>query len=176
MKKIIAIILSVLTLALACIPVAFAADSYTKAYSITTLDEQAGQFTIKNVDGTSNYVNEGGVFKFTIEYEGSYQPNDTTCYRAFRAATYYTDIINMTEDNIADFTFDGTDKLIPDENGVYTLGTEAAGVTEDIVIVAYNLTNKNGSWIINLLTRMGQFFTDLINWFFGLKNVIPGVK
>lgn len=176
MKKVLAVILAAVMCVMCAVPAVLAADgSYTKAHSVTTLAEQSKMFTIVPVDADSNYVADGGTFKFKIEPTGGYEENDTTCYRAFAADSYYVDIINGNEDNIAEFTFDGRDHLIPDENGVYTIGTAQKGIDRDIVIVAYNLVNNGGSSIINFLTRLGQFFADLINWFFGL-GLKPGTR
>lgn len=176
MKKVLAVILAAVMCVMCAVPAVLAADgSYTKAHSVTTLAEQSKMFTIVPVDADSNYVADGGTFKFKIEPTGGYEENDTTCYRAFAADSYYVDIINGNEDNIAKFTFDGRDHLIPDENGVYTIGTAQKGIDRDIVIVAYNLVNNGGSSIINFLTRLGQFFADLINWFFGL-GLKPGAR
>lgn len=171
MKKVSAVLLAAIICFMCAAPAAFAADSYTKAYSVTPLKEQQNMFKVVPVDSDSNYVSAGGIFRFKIETVGSYAENDATCYRAFAADTYYVDIINASEDNVADFTVDGTDRLIPDENGVYTVGSEQNGINCDIVIVSYNLVNNGGSSIINFLTQLGQFFTNLINWFFGLLKI-----
>lgn len=176
MKKVLAVILAAVICLMCAAPAALAADGYTKAHSVTVLKEQQKMFKVVPVDSDTNYVTDGGVFRFKIEMIGSYAENDATCYRAFAADTYYVDIINANEDNMADFTVDGKDRLIPDENGVYTVGSAQKGITCDIVIVSYNLVNKGGSSIINFLTQLGQFFTNLINWFFGLVGIKPGAR
>lgn len=177
MKKALSVILAVVMCVMCTVPVALAADgSYTKAHTVSVLGEQQRMFRIVPVDSETSYVADGGVFRFKIEMLGSYAENDTTCYRAFAADSYYVDIINANEENLADFTFDGTDRLVPDENGIYTIGSAQKGIDRDIVIVAYNLVNKGGSSIINFLTQMGQFFANLINWFFGLVGVNPGAR
>lgn len=174
MKKVLSVLLAAVMCLMCAAPAALAADNYTKAHSVTVLGEQQRMFKIIPVDTESNYVRDGDMFRFKIETIGGYAENDITCYRAFTAATYYVDIIDANEDNIADFTFEGKDRLIPDENGVYTIGTSQKGVDRDIVIVSYNLVEAKGSALINFLTQMGQFFTNLINWFFGLFRVKPG--
>ena len=178
MKKVLAVILAVLMCVMCAVPVALAADGgYTKAHSVSVLREQQNMFTIIPVDSGTNYVADGGVFRFKIAMKSGYALNDATCFRAFAADTYYVDIINANEENMADFTVDGTDRLISDENGVYTIGSAQKGITCDVVIVSYNLVNQSGSSIINFLTQMGKFFTNLINWFFGLVGITnPGAR
>ena len=87
MKKILAIILAVIT-AFSCLSlVAFAEDdAYTDSYFVAVVPECQGMLAITSLSGSS-YVINGGTFRFTAEAINYYAFDQTTVL--FVANTHY---------------------------------------------------------------------------------------
>lgn len=168
MKKILSVFLACLVFVSAFGCLALAADGYKETYAIS-LDEETGKrMNIvpvkypfeKNEDGSfvtldSFYAAEGDDFYFLIVPVGSYLPDQTTRYKAY-PQTIYVDIIKGREGPGVE--------LNPDAEGVYCI----ENVTEDMVIMAYNLQEESLAWVKDFLLDFGNFFINLITWFFGL--------
>lgn len=157
MKKILAIVLAVITV-FSCFSFAvFAADDvYTKSYFVSVAPDCQDRLALTSVSGT-NYVIEGGTFKFTVEAVNGYVFDQTTVLKV--ANTHYeVDVILGVESEYGYI-------IEPDANGVYTI----ENVSEDLYIYVANLEKASFADLKDFLMNMFYFFVDVIKWFFGLK-------
>lgn len=168
MKKVLSVFLACLMLVSVFGCIALADDAYKKTFAISLDEETSVRMTVipvkypveKNEDGTfvtedSYYAAEGSNFYFVVVTNGSYAFDQTTVLKAYPESIYVDIIKGREEPGIA---------LVPDADGVYCL----ENVTEDMIITAYNLQDKSVAGIKDFLLNFGNFFINLINWFFGL--------
>ncbi len=157
MKKALAVVLAVLTV-LSCMGIAvFAAeDPYTKSFCVNVAPDCQEKLAITSVSGT-NYVIEGGTFKFTAEAINGYAFDQTTVLKV--ANTHYeADVILGVESEYGYIIY-------PDADGVYTI----EGVSEDLYIYVANLDKESFAGLKDFFMNMFNFFLNLMNWFFGLN-------
>lgn len=158
MKKIIAIFLCVITM-LSCIGfVALAAegDNFTKSYSVNVAPDCESKLTITSLSG-SNYVIEGGTFKFTAAPVDGYTFDQTTVLKVVNTH-YQVDVVTGVESEYGYI-------IEPDADGVYTI----ENVEEDLYIYVANLETSAFADLKDFLFNMFQFFLNTMKWFFGLK-------
>ncbi len=156
MKKLISVVLAVI-IAFSCLSVAaLAADNgFTKAYIVTVAPDCAEKLAITSLTDT-NYVVEGGSFRFTVEAINGYVFDQTTVIKV--ANTHYEADVVLGVDSEYGYV------LNPDKNGVYTIDT----VNEDLYIYVANLEQSSFAGLKDFLLNMFQFFRDLMKWFFGV--------
>ena len=157
MKRILAIILCAVTLFSALSLVVFAADgSFTNSYSVNVAPDCESKLAITSLSG-SNYVIEGGTFKFTAAPVGSYVFDQTTVLKVANTR-YEADVVTGVESEYGYI-------IEPDADGVYTI----ENVEEDLYIYVANLEKASFADLKDFLLNMFNFFLDLMKWFFGLK-------
>lgn len=157
MKKVLAIILAAIT-AFSCLSlVVFAADgSYTNSYFVAVAPDCQEKLAITSLSG-SNYVIEGGTFKFTAEAVNGHVFDQTTVLKV--ANTHYeTDVVLGVESEYGYIIY-------PDADGVYTI----ENVEEDLYIYVANLEKAQMADLKDFLMNMFYFFLNLMKWFFGIK-------
>lgn len=156
MKKLISVVLAVI-IAFSCLSVAaLAADEgFTKSYIVTVAPDCAQKLAITSLTDT-NYVIEGGSFRFTVEAINGYVFDQTTVIKV--ANTHYEADVVLGVDSEYGYV------LNPDKNGVYTIDA----VNEDLYIYVANLEQSSFADLKDFLLNMFQFFRDLMKWFFGV--------
>lgn len=157
MKKILAIVLSVITL-FSCLGIAvFAADdSYTKSYFVSVAPDCEEKLAITSLSG-SNYVIEGGTYKFTAEAINGHVFDQTTVLKV--ANTHYEVDVILGVDSEYGYIIE------PDAEGVYTI----ENIQEDLYIYVANLEKASFADLKDFLMNMFNFFLNLMKWFFGLN-------
>lgn len=156
MKKILAIVLAVITVFSCVSLVASAADdAYTNSYFVEVAPDCASKLAITSLSGT-NYVVEGGTFQFTAEAVNGYVFDQTTVLKV--ANTHYSADVVLGVENEYGYI------IYPDADGVYTV----ENVEEDLYIYAANLEKASFADIKDFLLNMLNFFMNAIKWFFGL--------
>lgn len=156
MKKTIAVILAVLAVFSCLSLTAAAADSYTKSYFVAVAPDCEDRLQITSLSD-SNYVIEGGTFKFTAEAVNGYMFDQTTVLKV--ANTSYTVDMILGEESEYGYI------IYPDADGVYTI----ENVSEDLYIYAANLDKASFADLKDFLMNMFYFFLNLMKWFFGIK-------
>lgn len=158
MKKLIAVILAVITVFSCLSVVAFAADGdgYTNSYSVMVAPDCAEKLALTSLSGV-NYVVEGGTFKFTVEAINGYTFDQTTVLKVANV-DYYVDVMNGIE---TDYGY----IIECDADGVYTI----ENVTEDLYIYVANLEKASFASLKDFLMNMLYFFLNTMKWFFGIK-------
>ncbi len=157
MKKLLAIVLAVIA-AFSCLSlVAFAADdAYTNSYFVAVAPDCENKLAITSLSG-SNYVIEGGTFKFTAEAVNGHVFDQTTVLKV--ANTHYeADVVLGVESEYGYIIY-------PDADGVYTI----ENIQEDLYIYAANLEKASFADLKDFLMNMFYFFLNTIKWFFGIK-------
>ncbi len=157
MKKILAIILAVIT-AFSCLGLAaFAADdNYTNSYFVAVAPDCQDRLAITSLSGSS-YVIEGGTFQFTAEAVNGYMFDQTTVLKV--ANTHYeADVILGVESEYGYIIY-------PDADGVYTI----ENIEEDLYIYAANLEKAQMADLKDFLMNIFYFFLNLMKWFFGIN-------
>ena len=157
MKKLLAIILAAVT-AFSCLSlVAFAADgAYTDSYFVAVAPDCERKLAITSLSDT-NYVVEGGTFKFTAEPVNGYVFDQTTVLKV--ANTHYeADVVLGVESEYGYIIY-------PDADGVYTI----ENVEEDLYIYVANLEKASFADLKDFLLNMFNFFLNTIKWFFGIR-------
>ena len=156
MKKVLAIILAVITTFSALSIVAFANDAFTESYSVTVAPDCSSKLAITSLTGSS-YVVEGGTFKFTAEAVNGYVFDQTTVLKV--ANTHYeADVVLGVESEYGYIIY-------PDKDGVYTI----ENVEEDLYIYVANLEKAAFADLKDFFLNMFNFFLDLMKWFFGIR-------
>lgn len=157
MKKLLAVVLAVIT-AFSCFAlVAFAADdSYTNSYFVAVAPECEEKLAIHSLSGTS-YVIEGGTFQFTAEAVNGHVFDQTTVLKV--ANTHYeADVVLGVESEYGYIIY-------PDADGVYTI----ENVEEDLYIYVANLEKASFAGLKDFLMNMFYFFLNAMKWFFGIR-------
>ncbi len=157
MKKLVAVMLAVIT-AFSCFAlVAFAADdSYTNSYFVAVAPECEEKLAIHSLSGTS-YVIEGGTFQFTAEAVNGHVFDQTTVLKV--ANTHYeADVVLGVESEYGYIIY-------PDADGVYTI----ENVEEDLYIYVANLEKASFAGLKDFLMNMFYFFLNAMKWFFGIR-------
>lgn len=156
MKKTVSVFLAVI-IALSCMSVAaFANDgAYTNSYFVVVAPACEEKLAITSLSGT-NYVIEGGTFKFTAEAVNGYVFDQTTVLKV--ANTDYA--IDTVTGNESEYGY----IIYPDADGIYTI----ENVTEDLYIYVANLDKATFADIKDFLMNMFNFFLNLMKWFFGI--------
>ena len=157
MKKLLAVILAVITVFSCLSVVAFAADGdgYTNSYSVMVAPDCAEKLALTSLSGV-NYVVEGGTFKFTVEAINGYTFDQTTVLKVANV-DYYVDVMTNKENDYGYI-------LEPDADGVYTI----ENITEDMYVYVANLEKKSFATLKDFLMNMMYFFLNLMKWFFGV--------
>ena len=157
MKKILAVVLAVITVFSCFAIVSFAADdSYTNSYFVAVAPECEEKLAIHSLSGTS-YVIEGGTFKFTAEAVNGHVFDQTTVLKV--ANTHYeADVVLGVESEYGYIIY-------PDADGVYTI----ENVEEDLYIYAANLEKASFAGLKDFLMNMFYFFLNAMKWFFGIR-------
>lgn len=157
MKKLISVVLAVLC-ALSCLTlVGFAAEdgNFTDSYLVTVAPACQEKLAITSVSGT-NYVIEGGTFRFTAEAVNGHVFDQTTVLKV--ANTHYeADVVLGVESEYGYI-------IEPDKDGVYTI----ENVEEDLYIYVANLEKASFADLKDFLMNMMNFFLNLMKWFFGV--------
>lgn len=172
-----------------CVTVAYAADGYVKAHTVTVAEDSAKKIKIIPVkypleigeDGMpvaidGSYVADGEDYHFIITTIGGNAFDQSTKVRAYPTSRYI-DIIEGKDFEFIDKTPDGKviDKaydpiagygvLSPDKDGVYTI----TAVNQDLTISTANLQTKSIAGVKDFLLNFFQFFINWMKWFFGLR-------
>ncbi len=157
MKKILAVVLAVITVFSCFAIVSFAADdSYTNSYFVAVAPECEEKLAIHSLSGTS-YVIEGGTFQFTAEAVNGHVFDQTTVLKV--ANTHYeADVVLGVESEYGYIIY-------PDADGVYTI----ENVEEDLYIYAANLEKASFAGLKDFLMNMFYFFLNAMKWFFGIR-------
>ncbi len=157
MKKILAVVLAVITV-FSCFSLAvFAADdAYTKSYFVSVAPDCQDKLAITSLSDTY-YVIEGGTFKFTAEAVNGYVFDQTTVLKV--ANTHYEMDVVLGVDSEYGYIVE------PDADGVYTI----ENVQEDLYIYVANLEKSSFADLKDFLLNMFNFFVDAIRWFFGIR-------
>lgn len=158
MKKILAIVLAVIT-AFSCLSlVAFAAEdgAYTNSYFVAVAPDCENKLAITSLSGSS-YVVEGGTFKFTADAVNGHVFDQTTVLKV--ANTHYeADVVLGVESEYGYIIY-------PDADGVYTI----ENVQEDLYIYVANLEKASFADLKDFLMNMFYFFLNMMKWFFGIR-------
>ncbi len=157
MKKILAVVLAVITVFSCFAIVSFAADdSYTNSYFVAVAPECEEKLAIHSLSGTS-YVIEGGTFQFTAEAVNGHVFDQTTVLKV--ANTHYeADVVLGVESEYGYIIY-------PDADGVYTI----ENVEEDLYIYVANLEKASFAGLKDFLMNMFYFFLNAMKWFFGIR-------
>lgn len=157
MKKLLSVLLAVVCLFSCLSLVAFAADddAYTNSYFVSVAPDCQDKLAITSVSG-SNYVIEGGTFKFTAEAVNGHVFDQTTVLKV--ANTHYEADVVLGVDSEYGYI------ISPDADGVYTI----ENVTEDLYIYVANLEKASFADLKDFLLNMFNFFLNWMKWFFGI--------
>lgn len=157
MKKILAIVLAVITVFSCLSLAAFAADdNYTKSYFVSVAPDCQDKLAIHSLSD-SDYVIEGGTFQFTAEAVNGHVFDQTTVLKV--ANTHYEADVVLGVDSEYGYI------IYPDANGVYTI----ENIEEDLYIYAANLEKASFADLKDFLMNMFYFFLNAMKWFFGIK-------
>ena len=158
MKKVLALVLAMVSV-LSCFAFVAAAadgDAYTESYFVAVAPDCSNKLAIISLTDT-NYVVEGGTFKFTVEAINGYVFDQTTVLKV--ANTHYSaDVVLGVESEYGYIIY-------PDADGVYTI----ENVSEDLYIYAANLEKASFADLKDFLMNMFYFFLNTMKWFFGIK-------
>ncbi len=156
MKKLVSLTLAVI-LAFSCFAFAVSAadEGFTNSYFVSVAPDCQDKLAITSVSG-SNYVIEGGTFRFTAEAIKGYVFDQTTVLKV--ANTHYeADVVTGVDSEYGYI-------IEPDSDGVYTI----ENVEEDLYIYVCNLEKASFADLKDFLFNMFNFFLNWMKWFFGV--------
>jgi hypothetical protein len=159
MKKLISVFLAALMLlgTFSVIALADEGEGFVPVYTVRVAANTEGKVDIVNVeDPTTNTVNAGRPFFFTLKYRKGYTPDGTVVVKVY-PASYPAELV-CTDKDVTSET------LTPDENGVYCISQ----VNEDYYVEVLNVTETQFSSLKDMLI---SFYNAILNLFKKLFNL-----
>ena len=156
-KKVISVLLAAMLLlgAFSVIALADEGEGFVPVYTVRVAPGTQGKVNIVNVeDPTTNTVNKGRPFFFTLKYLKGYSPDGTVIVKAY-PASFPAELVG-TDKDVASVT------LTPDEHGVYCI----PNVTEDYYVEVLNVTETQFSSLKDMLLSFFQAFLNLFKKLF----------
>ena len=155
MKKIISVVLAVLTV-LSCLSViGYAKTDIVVPCCVNVSDDCKDIIVVESLSG-ENYVIPGESYKFTVSAINGYVLGKTTVIKVAN--------VNLPVDVIMGKETEFAYIITPDRDGVYTI----ENVQEDLYVYAANIQTETLSTVMDFVYGILKFFKDILQWFFGV--------
>lgn len=157
MKKIISVFLAAIMLlgAFSILALADEGEGFVPVCTVRVAANTQGKVSIVNLeDPTTNTVNKGRPFYFTLQYNKGYAPDETVIVKAY-PASFPAELVG-TDKDVASVT------LVPDDQGVYCIPE----VNEDYYVEVMNVTETQFSSLKDMLLNMFRAIMELFQKLF----------